>query len=191
MTLDGDTDDIIKVILFADERSEPLTSDFARKLQGRNTQDTLYNIWHFVRHEIQYVADRPGHEKVKSPSRLWADGQGDCKSFSIFTGSVLKNLKIPFSYRFVAWEDGEEVTRVYVVAHTRKGDVLLDSVHTTFDEEAPFYIAYDYPIGAEANGEYAIKYGKISGTPPTQWSWKKALLWLGGSWLTYKLFFND
>lgn len=134
----GRTADIIDTIMYADERSSAYILPGVQCLAGRTDRETLRNVWAFIRNNLTYRADRPGHERVKSPGALFAEGVGDCKSYSIATGAILRSLGIPYKYRFTAYEPGD-VTHVYVVADTADGPVILDSVHTKFDEEVPYY----------------------------------------------------
>ncbi|MBK9728438.1 MAG: transglutaminase domain-containing protein [Saprospiraceae bacterium] len=138
---DGGTWDIIKVILMADNKLGQYMCDFASQFE--KSYAGLYDLWSFVHNNIRYVADRPGLEKVKDPRVTWKDGYGDCKSFSLFLASVLKCLGIKYRYRFAAYGRSEEPTHVYIVATLNNREVILDSVHDTFDEEVEFYKKWD------------------------------------------------
>lgn len=134
----GDTADIIRTIMYADAKSGVFVSpESTRCLYGPNQYETLRNVWTAVRQQIRYRADRPGHERVKSPGALVASGVGDCKSFSLLIGSILRAMQIPFVYRFTSYAPGD-YTHVYVVAHTGMGDVIMDAVHTRFDDEVQY-----------------------------------------------------
>lgn len=135
----GGTDDIIEAILYMDAHSaEWIVTDRVECLRGATDYDTLRNVWAFVRNNLRYRADRPGHERVKSPGALFSAGVGDCKSFSIAEGAILHAIGYRYRYRFTAYEPGD-FSHVYVVATTPDGqDVILDAVHTAFDEEVPY-----------------------------------------------------
>lgn len=133
---DGDTGDIIETILWMDQNSRRwINQDAAAEcLRGSTTEQTLRNVWGFVRSNVRYQADRPGYEKVQSPGALFAGSRkGDCKSLSIAEAALLRALDIPYKYRFASYETGGDYTHVYVVAKTSKGWVPLDAV-------------YDYPL---------------------------------------------
>ncbi|MBK6860996.1 MAG: transglutaminase domain-containing protein [Saprospiraceae bacterium] len=138
---DGDTWDIIKVILLADTKLGNFMCEFASQFE--KSYAGLYEIWHFVHKNIRYVADRPGLEKVKDPRQTWKDGYGDCKSFSLFLASILRCLKIKYKYRFVSYGRNAEPTHVYVVATINNQEVILDSVHDKFDEEVDYSKKWD------------------------------------------------
>ena len=135
---DGETDDIIETILYADGKSRGFVLAGVDCLRGPSEYDTLRNVWRFVKYNIRYRADRPGHERIKSPGALFASGYGDCKSFSVAIGAMLRALGIPFRYRFAAYDSGD-YSHVYVVADGVRGPVILDAVYEEFDEEHPYW----------------------------------------------------
>lgn len=137
---DGNTQDIVDTILFADSNLGTNMCDFANVFS--KTYEGLYSIWYFVHKHINYLADEPGHEKVKDPRVTWRDKNGDCKSFSLFIGSILKCLEIPYKYRFAAYS-GNEPTHVYVIAKLNKRDVILDSTIDKFDFEFSYHKKWD------------------------------------------------
>lgn len=133
----GNTEDIIVVIMHADKESAKYTSAFAETFDG-STIEICEDLYFFVQNNIEYKEDPAGVQLIKSPAQLYSDGVGDCKSFSLFIGSVLKNLNIPFVYRFVSFKPGD-VTHVYVVAYDDDGsEIYLDAVPPmNFNEEHP------------------------------------------------------
>lgn len=150
---DGDTMDIIDTILYADNRDNHVTSrimrDAANKLQDADPYQTLYNVWAFVKDNIKYKADTPGHEKIKDPGYLYHYGEGDCKSFSLMIGSILRNYKnIGFSYRFVSYQNQNDYSHVYVIAFIKgiKRAIIVDAVHSKFDDEVPYTMKKDYSM---------------------------------------------
>lgn len=138
---DGDTWDIVEVILMADQKLGTYMCSFASQFE--RSYSGLYQLWDFVHRNIQYKADSPGHEKVKDPRVTWKDRFGDCKSFSLFIASVLRCLKIKYRYRFAAYHDSKHPTHVYVVATLNNVDIILDGVHKKFDDEADYTKKWD------------------------------------------------
>lgn len=134
---DGVTEDIIKTILTGHKKSAGNTYLFAKHLKGKNKQQTCYNIWRFIRSNIQYQIDPPGQQFVKSPSRLWETKIGDCKSFSLFAASILQNLNIPYGFRFVSYSGVKRYTHVYIIVPNTnyKNYITLDAVLKTFNKE--------------------------------------------------------
>lgn len=134
---DGDTADIIDTIMYADKRSAGFVLPGVQCLQADTEYKTLRNVWAFIKYNLKYRADKRGHERIKSPGALFDSGVGDCKSYSIATGAILRALGIPYRYRFAAYDRGE-YSHVYVVADGVDGDVVLDSVYEHFDAEHPY-----------------------------------------------------
>lgn len=178
----GGTNDIIEAILYMDAHSaEWIVTDRVECLRGATDYDTLRNVWGFVRNNLRYRADRPGHERVKSPGALFSAGVGDCKSFSIAEGAILHALGYRYRYRFTAYEPGD-FSHVYVVATTPDGqDVILDAVHTAFDEEVPYRRKKD--IRPEKSGIQALP-TNTNQQPgqPRRWPVLRFVL---GAWLAY------
>lgn len=157
----GNTGDIIQAILSAEKYNQTQTAGLAPHLQGNTTRETLRNVWFFVRNQIQYVKDSPGHERVKLPAKTWADRTGDCKSMSVFVAGLLKNLGIPAKYRFTSYIKGGPVTHVYLVAMPKgEKEYILDAVHTRFDSEEPYKSKKEYPIMTKVS----VVHGLSSGT---------------------------
>lgn len=129
---DGLTVDIIETVLYADTKAAWYTQLFAPTLKKKTLIETCKNIWHFVKSQIPYKLDPEGQQWIKSPGRLWQDRSGDCKSFSIFTGSCLRNLGIPYGYRFSSYSSvNPQPTHVYVYVPLANGkEIILDSVWT-------------------------------------------------------------
>lgn len=149
----GDTGDIIETILAMDAQSARWVQGAGLDcLRGATERQTLENVWRFVRFNLRYRADQVGLERVKSPGALFTSGVGDCKSFSIAEAALLRALGFSYRYRFTAYEPGD-FTHVYVVADSSEGPVILDAVHTRFDEEVPYRRKKDIrPGGAGLSG---------------------------------------
>lgn len=161
---DGETADIIETILYMDAHSgQWILTDQVECLRGATDYDTLHNVWRFVKSNLKYRADRVGHERVKSPGALYASREGDCKSFSIAEGALLRVLGFPYKYRFTAYEHGD-FTHVYVVARLDGREVILDSVHSKFDEEVRYYKKKDIRPDASVSG-----IGKAPAMGKTPW----------------------
>lgn len=169
---DGNTDDIVQAILSAEQWNQDQTAALAPHLKGESDRATLRNVWFFVRSNIRYVKDRPGHERVKLPAKTWADRSGDCKSMSVFIAGILKNLGIPAKYRFVSFRPGP-VTHVYVVA-TPHGQrpIIMDAVHEKFDQEAEYHSKKDYPMTKVSVVHGLTDAGTIANEPRQRTPWQ-------------------
>jgi hypothetical protein len=126
----GNTKNIIEMVLYADARAAYYTAEFSPTLEGKDVKQTCRNIWAFVKTCIPYVLDKKGQQLVKSPGRLWKEKAGDCKSFSVFTASCLRNFGIPYGYRFASYNKHDETpTHVYIYVPLSNGqEIILDSV---------------------------------------------------------------
>lgn len=150
---DGDTADIVKSLLLVANMDYQAgqVSEFAQRFKGSNATDQyekLKELWRFTRREIRYEEDPKGQQLIKDPARVYHDslkGDGtDCKSLSLFEYSVCRAIGIPCYFEFVSFfsklEDrGQRFTHVYPVAIVPGiGEVVLDAVHTKFDERPPY-----------------------------------------------------
>ena len=100
MHRDGDTQDIINTVLYADKRPEHRTDtkELAKSLKGKTDLETAYNVWKFVKTNIKYILDPIGEQYIKAPNKTLSDGFGDCKSRSVLITSLLSNNGIKNGY---------------------------------------------------------------------------------------------
>lgn len=142
----GGTSDIIEVIMRSDKQSDRyIDRNQARCLIGSSKYETARNIWRFVKSNVKYRPDKPGHEIIKTPGALFEHGAGDCKSFSIAEVALLRALGFKnIRYRFAAYAPGD-YTHVYVVCTINGKEVILDAVYGRFDAEASYYHKKDIP----------------------------------------------
>ena len=144
ITGDHNTGDIIELVLNEDGKFQDQTNKFTSKLQGLTVYDQCKYIWQTLRDNVTYKADTPLNQELKSPARLFADGIGDCKSFSLFEASCLRNLGIPYCFRFVSFRPTKTPTHVYIVAMPGTANaIIMDGVLPTFDYQKPFTYKYD------------------------------------------------
>ncbi len=95
------------------------TALLAQQLKRNTIQDTCKAIFDFVYQHIQYTKDRAGFEEIRTPARTWADRiHGvDCDCYSVFIGSILYNLGIPFAFRVTKYS--ADWQHVYPIAYDR------------------------------------------------------------------------
>lgn len=115
------------------------TFAIAQMLKASTEEDTCKNIWNFCFTHLQYTKDEMGKEQVRRPARTWKDRKAgiDCDCMSVFIGSILTNLNIPFSFRLTKYRS-HEFEHVYPIAHTNNGIIILDAVVHKFNREVPY-----------------------------------------------------
>lgn len=143
-------ENIIKTIHRNMPRAVEITKPVAHYFEGENVQQTCENIWNFLRTQIKYVKDQENQD-IKLPNRFLHEGTGDCKSYSLFAGAVLKNLGIPSAFRYTSYTVDPTPQHVYVVALTGEKSirglsrvVITDGVWHRFNSQKPFTFKKDY-----------------------------------------------
>ena len=112
------------------------TKDIAQQFKGATDSDTCRKIFDFLKSKVKY--DKDGFtQKIKYPSALLREGRGDCKSYSLFTAAILKNLNIPFRWTYASYTPGVEIPgHVYI---TTDSGCICDVVWGKFNSEKKPY----------------------------------------------------
>lgn len=115
------------------------TRQIAKVLTGETVRETCHNIWKFCFKYLQYTKDEQGKEQVRRPSRTWMDRERgiDCDCMSVFIGSILSNLNIPFAFRLARYQS-PEFEHVYPIAYADQEIIILDAVVHAFDTEVSY-----------------------------------------------------
>lgn len=124
ITTHGYTHDIINEVSRTFELYYTQCRSLAYSLQGGSERKTCKKIFDYLIDNVEYKEDEGG-QYIKTPARLLADKVGDCKSFSIFVASCLRNLNIPAVFRYVSFNNLPDPTHVYVVT---KSGIIIDAV---------------------------------------------------------------
>lgn len=140
------TQDIVKAVLQANREGWRDTKEFSKRLVFKNLEDISKQLFDFLLFEIIYKEDDFGSQVVKKPSALWYHKQGDCKSYTIFVTSVMQNLGIPYTIRFVSYAIPNKFTHVYPIAHGKDKDIIIDAVYKKFNKEKPYKFKKDYTM---------------------------------------------
>ncbi len=116
------------------------TALLAKQLEASDHYTTCKNIWDFVYTHIQYKMDATGIEQVRRPSRTWADRSSgvDCDCYTVFIGSILTNLGIPFTMRITKYGGKHHFQHVYPIVPTEGGHITLDCVADRFNHEVRY-----------------------------------------------------
>ena len=168
---EADTSDTLKLIKQVIAKTLSQTEKLAPALRGNSLMATCENIWQFVYTHIQYKIDRPGHEEIRHPARIWADRVTgvDCDDYTVMISSILSNLRIPHKLRITDYGKGWQ--HIYVVVpkdgnaraaldqkSSRSDYITLDCVTDRFDHEVAYTKNQDSPMTLnELNGIPAIR----------------------------------
>lgn len=105
--------------------------DFSKSFKGASEKETCKKIFNYLKNNFTYVAD--GDEQIiKLPSALLNKKVGDCKSYALFTASILENLGIPYSFIYASYNSNPIPQHVYV---TTKNGCIIDAVYGKFNQE--------------------------------------------------------
>jgi ribosomal protein L17 len=108
-------------------------AEFSKQFKGKTDEQTCRNIFNYLMNNFTYLAD--GEEQIiKLPSALLKKKIGDCKSYALFTASILENLGIPYSLIYTSYNSNPIPQHVYVI--TQKG-CIIDAVYGKFNQEKP------------------------------------------------------
>ena len=112
------------------------TKQIAPQFKGASDADTCRKIFDFLKTKITY--DKDGFtQKIKYPSALLRERRGDCKSYSLFTAAILRNLGIPFRWTYASYTPGVNTPgHVYI---TTDSGCIVDAVWGKFNSEKTPY----------------------------------------------------
>lgn len=125
------------------------TKRIAPLLRRPSTHETCQAIWEFIHNFIQYKLDQRGLEQLRRPARSWAERATgvDCDCMSIFTSSILTNLKIPHSFRITKYsQDSWQHVYVIVPSPGANNYCVIDAVVSEFNYEKKYTDKMDYTM---------------------------------------------
>ncbi len=132
----ADNKDIRDLLVNLVPQAKAQMKEFSKTFRGRNNKETCKKIFDYIKNNFTYVADG-GEQIIKLPSALLKKKVGDCKSYSLFTASILENLKIPYKFVYTSYNSNPIPQHVYVV--TEDG-CIIDAVYGIFNaEKKPTY----------------------------------------------------
>jgi hypothetical protein len=75
--------------------------------RGDSEYDTCKNIWNFLKKYVPYSVEPVTKQCTKTLPRMLEDARNgigsDCKMYSVFSGTLLQTLGIPFNYRLTGY----------------------------------------------------------------------------------------
>ncbi len=159
--MNANTYDIVNEVLRTYLLYKDDTCGLAKQLKGSTKIETLRNIWEFVKKNFKYKTDPVGYQYVQRPAVLWRNRVGDCKSFSIFIGSLLNCLGIPFVFRFTSHRDTTTPHHVFVVVPDGDKEIILDATLSRFNYQKPYTFKIDYDMSKLYRIEGVHESGKL------------------------------
>lgn len=148
---DARVSDTVSLMQQAIRETRQDTLKIAKVLKRSSVRKTAKAIWDFCFNHFQYTQDAAGREQVRRPSRSWADRFSgiDCDCFTVFIGSVLYNLQIPFLIRLARYHK-DQFEHVYPVALDKnQNEIIIDCVVHAFDYEANYTQKKDIEMDLE------------------------------------------
>jgi len=127
----ADNKDIRDLLVNLVPQAKAQMVEFSKSFRGRNSKETCKKIFDYIKSNFTYVADG-GEQIIKLPSALLKKKVGDCKSYSLFTASILENLKIPYKFVYTSYNSNPIPQHVYVI--TEDG-CIIDAVYGIFNKE--------------------------------------------------------
>jgi hypothetical protein len=119
------------------------TKDLAKRFKGSTEKESCQKIFSFLMSDITYKVDGD-NQKIKLPSAFLREKSGDCKSYSLFTGAILSNLKIPFNFTYASYNPTDKTPEhIYV---TTKSGCIIDAVYGKFNAEKKPTYKYQKPM---------------------------------------------
>lgn len=117
-----------KVYAQCKDQPAPILQDVLYSLP---TDEKCRSVFSYLVKNVSYKLDSYGNQYIKTPARLLKDGNGDCKSLTMFIACCLHCLGVPCKVRFVNYDGGNQYTHVYPVAVDEYGrEIVLDMCET-------------------------------------------------------------
>lgn len=140
--------DIITAVNSSFKQALEQTKAIAINFKGATPLETCENIWNFLRQEINYVKDPAGYQFIRQPRAFLAAKKGDCKSYSLFSAGILKNLypDAEVFLRFAGYSSLNIPTHVYTVIAINGKKIICDGVYKYFSKEKKYTYKKDYKM---------------------------------------------
>ena len=107
----------------------------AAYLKADTKLQSVFNLWHWMRHNIRYEYDREGREEVRTPLRTYADRRRgvDCDCLSVFAWCVLKCMGYNPAFELVSFKGKKQPSHILV----NLDGIRLDRVWFVFNSLPP------------------------------------------------------
>lgn len=175
----GTTADIMQAIVNCYNSDYAQVEDLAESMPGSDVKSVCKSIFDFVDQNIKYKMDPFQKQWIRTPARLWADREGDCKSYAIFICSCLRCRGIPHLFRFACYEGAEDPTHVYAVAIDETGkEVIVDPVY--LDEQGKARFNEECPYTKKIDMKGTTEISRLSGTPAVGYFTETEMITISG-----------
>lgn len=141
----GNNSDVLSGEIAMYEQFKDQPSELVTELVGLSVDEQCRAIFAYVAEHVRYKLDPDGKQFIKSPARLLSDGEGDCKSLTMFICCCLHCLGVTHIFRFVNFDGGRQYSHVYAVAIDENGqEIILDECETDKDGNPIYNYARQY-----------------------------------------------
>lgn len=131
----GGLEETIRVIKRVIDEYKYQVEPLAKHLKANTIEQSCFNIWHFIVHNIKYNFDLAGKEEIRTPARSWKDrfNRADCEDYAVFAASLLINMGYSPKLRIVAFNNKPQYQHIYIMAN----NICIDAVLHTFNSQPP------------------------------------------------------
>lgn len=137
-------DDIEKCVKECSRASLPYCAGYAYGFKGKDTVETCYKVWSFLRRYFTYEEEEEELQSARTVNRILYDPTGDCKHYSTFAYCTLKALGVDTNFRLCQYKNRDAPTHIYVVARDPKGrEIIIDGTLSQFNEETDSEYIFD------------------------------------------------
>jgi hypothetical protein len=143
------TADLIEAIKNSHNENLKFAKKIAPMFRGVNNFQTGSNIFNFLKTYIPYHVEPAARQTTRTLPRMLHDAAGgigsDCKHYSVFTGTILESLKIPFKYRLASY-NSEYPQHIYTVICDGRKEIIVDAVLSNYNTEKKPLKKYDMSL---------------------------------------------
>ncbi|WP_338815163.1 transglutaminase-like domain-containing protein [Bernardetia sp. Wsw4-3y2] len=116
------------------ENDNRQVSKLAQHLKADTHIQSAYNVWHFLKMNINYRKDTLGLEEIRDCERSYYDRRIgiDCEDFTVFAASLMLQMGYKASMYVVDYDNkNNEYDHIFAVT----GEYIIDPVWSIFNEE--------------------------------------------------------
>lgn len=143
------TEDLTRAIRASHKENLKYARMIAPYFRGANNYQTGKNIHQFLRYYVPYKVEPGSAQTTKTLPRMLNDANrgigSDCKHYSVFSGTILAALGIPFKYRLAGYVSTTP-QHIYCVIMDGNKEIPLDAVLPHYDYEKPPLKKYDMSL---------------------------------------------